>query len=75
VEEKNKNKMEKILLLVDLAHGGKTKQMKEKMQKDVVKIGHSVVDIHNLKAIEAVSITIVGILSITAGTIYGMTMF
>ncbi len=49
--------------------------MKEKMHKELFKIGHTKVDVHNLKAVESICIAIVGILSITAGTIYGTIMF
>jgi len=49
--------------------------MKEKLNKEVAKIGSSNVDHGNLNAIEAVSMSIVAILAITAGTIYGGMLF
>jgi hypothetical protein len=49
--------------------------MKKKMHKDIFKIGSTKFDIHNLRAVETISIVIVGILSITAGTIYGSMLF
>ncbi len=48
--------------------------MEKKLHKDVVRIGSENVDIHDLKHYEAVAIAVVGILSITIGTIYGAIM-
>ena len=45
--------------------------MKEKLHKEVVRIGSEHVDHGNLKALEAVSMSVVTILAITIGTIYG----
>ena len=50
-------------------------KMKEKMQKDLFKVGSKHVDHWNLKAYEAISMTVVGILSITLGQIYGSLLF
>jgi hypothetical protein len=44
--------------------------MKEKLHKDVVRIGSKNVDIENLEHYEAIFISIVGILSLAVGTIY-----
>lgn len=44
--------------------------MKEKLHNDVLRIGSKNIDIENLEHYEAVSISIVGILSLTIGTIY-----
>jgi len=45
--------------------------MEKELHKDVVRIGSKNVDIHDLKHYEAVAIAVVGVLSITVGTIYG----
>lgn len=45
--------------------------MKEKLTKEVARIGSKHVDHGNLDAIEAVSMSVVAILSLTVGTIYG----
>ena len=49
--------------------------MKEKLHKEVVKIGSEHVDHNDLKAIEAVSMSVVAILAITIGTLYGDKLF
>lgn len=49
--------------------------MKEKLQKEITRIGSTTVDHYNLKAIEAISMSIVAILAITVGTIYGDILF
>lgn len=49
--------------------------MKEKMTKEVARIGTKHVDHGNLEAIEAVSMSVVAILSLTIGTIYGSMLF
>lgn len=45
------------------------------LHKDVVRLGSKSVDHYDLNAIEAVAMTLVAILSITAGTIYGTMLF
>lgn len=49
--------------------------MKEKLQKEVARIGSEHVDHGNLKAIEAVSMSAVAILAITVGTMYADKLF
>lgn len=49
--------------------------MKEKMNKEVAKIGSDHVDHGNLKAFEAVSMSVVAILALTIGTMYGDKLF
>ncbi len=49
--------------------------MKEKLNKVVIKIGSEHVDHGNLKAYEAISMSVVAILAITIGTIYGDKLF
>ena len=49
--------------------------MKEKLQKDVIRIGSKDVDHSNLSAFEAVSMSAVAILAITVGTLYGDKLF
>jgi len=49
--------------------------MKEKLQKEIAKLGSTHVDHSNLKAVEAISMSIVAILAITVGTIYGDILF
>ncbi|HOX41004.1 MAG TPA: hypothetical protein PK263_02325 [bacterium] len=49
--------------------------MKEKLQKEVIKVGTKTVDYEKLEHYEAVSIAVVGILSATIGTIYGSGLF
>ncbi len=64
--------------LAEKINGGsltkETTKMEKKLHKDVVRIGSENVDIHDLKHYEAVAIAVVGILSITIGTIYGAIM-
>jgi len=62
-------------ILSSLSPELKEDKMKEKLNKEVAKIGSSNVDHGNLNAIEAVSMSIVAILAITAGTIYGGMLF
>jgi len=54
---------------------GKENKMKEKLQKEVIKVGTKTVDYEKLEHYEAVSIAVVGILSATIGTIYGSGLF
>lgn len=49
--------------------------MKEKMTKEVARIGSNHVDHSNLNAVEAVSMSVVAILALTIGTIYGDKLF
>ncbi|MFA5926650.1 MAG: hypothetical protein WCT32_01825 [Patescibacteria group bacterium] len=49
--------------------------MKEKLHTDIVRVGTKSVDHNDLSAIEATAMSIVAILSITLGTIYGSLMF
>jgi len=49
--------------------------MKEKLQKEVVRIGSKHVDHDNLDAIEAVAMSTVAILALTVGTIFGDKLF
>jgi|GEM_PF-1322868 len=49
--------------------------MKEKLSKDVTQIGTKVLDYDNLKFYEAVSMTIVGVLAIALGTLYGTVLY
>lgn len=49
--------------------------MKEKMTKEVARIGSKHVDHGNLNAIEAVSMSVVAILALTVGTMYGDKLF
>jgi hypothetical protein len=49
--------------------------MKEKLNKEVVRLGTDYVDHKNLKAIEAISMSVVAILAITIGTMYGDKLF
>ena len=49
--------------------------MKEKLQKEVVRIGSEHVDHGNLKLVEAVSMSVVAVLAITIGTLYGDKLF
>lgn len=49
--------------------------MKEKLQKDMFRLGSKNVDHSNLSAIEAVSMSAVAILAITIGTLYGDKLF
>lgn len=49
--------------------------MSKRLQKEVVRIGSEHVDHGNLKAIEAVSMSVVAILAITIGTLYGDKLF
>lgn len=41
------------------------------MRKVIAQVGTEHVDLDNLKAIEAVSLSVVAILAVTIGTIYG----
>lgn len=49
--------------------------MKEKLNKEVARIGSEHVDHGNLKAIEAVSMSVVAILALTIGTLFGDKLF
>ena len=49
--------------------------MKEKLQKEVSTIGSRNVDHGNLGALEAVSMSLVAVLALTIGTIYGDKLF
>ena len=49
--------------------------MKAKLHKDVVRVGTVNVDHTNLKPVEAVTMSIVAILAIAVGTIYGSILF
>jgi len=49
--------------------------MKEKLQKEIVRIGSEHVNHDNLNAIEAVSMSVVAILALTIGTMYGDKLF
>jgi|BarGraNGADG00212_2_1021979.scaffolds.fasta_scaffold194732_1 hypothetical protein len=49
--------------------------MKEKMTKEVARIGSKNVDHGKLEAIEAVSMSIVAVLALTVGTIFGAKLF
>lgn len=41
------------------------------MRKEVARVGSETVDLDNLKAVEAVALSVVAILAVTIGTIYG----
>jgi hypothetical protein len=49
--------------------------MKEKLNKEIVRLGTGSVDHSNLKAYEAISMSVVAILAITIGTMYGDKLF
>jgi len=49
--------------------------MKEKLKKEVFKIGTTPVDHKQLSAIEAIAMSVVAILAVTLGTIYGDMLF
>lgn len=49
--------------------------MKEKLQKEVIRIGSKHVDHEDLTAIEAISMSAVAILALTVGTIYADKLF
>lgn len=49
--------------------------MKEKLTKEVARIGSEHVDHGNLKAYEAISMSVVAVLAITIGTLYGDKLF
>lgn len=49
--------------------------MKEKLNKEVARIGSKHVDHGNLNVIEAVAMSTVAILALTVGTIYGDKLF
>ena len=49
--------------------------MKEKLNKEIVRIGSEHVDHNNLKPYEAISMSAVGILAITIGTLFGDKLF
>ena len=49
--------------------------MKKKLNKEVVRLGSEHVDHGNLKALEAISMSVVAILAITVGTMYGDKLF
>ena len=49
--------------------------MKEKMKKEIVRIGSEHVKYHDLKAVEAVTMSVVALLSIALGAIYGSLLF
>ena len=41
------------------------------MNREIVKVGSKSVDYDNLNAIEAISMSVVAVLAVTLGTIYG----
>lgn len=41
------------------------------MNREIVKVGTDRVDVDNLNAIEAISMSVVAVLAVTIGTIYG----
>ena len=47
----------------------------EKLNKEIARIGTDYVDHSNLKAYEAISMSIVAILAITIGTMFGDKLF
>lgn len=49
--------------------------MKEKLQKEIARLGSTHVDHSNLKTIEAVSMSVVAILAIAVGTMFGDLLF
>lgn len=49
--------------------------MKEKLHSDLFRVGTKSVDHSNLSAIEAISMSVVAILAITIGTLYGDKLF
>jgi len=49
--------------------------MKEKLHSDVVRIGTGQFDHMDIKPLEAVAISLVTILSVTIGTMYGVVLF
>jgi len=49
--------------------------MKEKLENEVCRLGSRHIDVNNLKAYEAVSMSLIAVLSITLGTIYGSMIF
>jgi len=49
--------------------------MKEKLNKEIARIGSEHVDHGNLKAYEAISMSVVAILALTIGTMYGDKLF
>ena len=49
--------------------------MKNKLNKSVATIGSKHVDHDNLEAVEAVSMSVVAILALAVGTIYGGMLF
>ncbi|MCL5410558.1 MAG: hypothetical protein M1324_01740 [Patescibacteria group bacterium] len=49
--------------------------MKEKLNKEVARIGSCHVDHENLKAYEAISMSLVAVLALTIGTMYGDKLF
>lgn len=53
----------------------KREKMKDKLNKEIIRLGSENVDHNNLKAYEAISMSIVAILALTIGTIYGDKLF
>jgi len=49
--------------------------MKEKLNKEIATIGSKNVDHGNLEAIEAISMSVVAILALTIGTMFGDKLF
>lgn len=49
--------------------------MKEKLNSEVARIGSCHVDHGNLKAYEAISMSVVAVLALTIGTMYGDKLF
>ncbi|OQA03655.1 MAG: hypothetical protein BWY68_00638 [bacterium ADurb.Bin400] len=45
------------------------------MHKEIARVGSDTVDHNNLKAYEAVAMSVVAVLAITVGTIYGTMLF
>ena len=49
--------------------------MKEMLQKEIVTIGSKHVDHSNLTALEAISMSVVTVLALTVGTLFGDKLF
>lgn len=41
------------------------------MNKEIARVGNEHVDLDNLKAVEAIAMSVVAVLAVTIGTIYG----
>ncbi len=68
-ENKNKNYPLKTRWI------GNGEKMEEKMNKDLFRIGTKHVDHWDLKTYEAISMGVVGVLSVALGQIYGSLLF